>query len=76
LPTEVLDRLHVTNIKRQQEIKAKNTLDEVKFRFYNLAGNPMMVRLADGIIDVVFDLIRPKTSRCRAGGIYRDDGWC
>jgi fructose-1,6-bisphosphatase/inositol monophosphatase family enzyme len=44
------------NIRRQQKIKADKTLDEVKFRFYNLAGNPMMVRLADGIIDVVFDL--------------------
>jgi hypothetical protein len=44
------------NIQRQQEIKAGRTTDEVKFRFYNLAGNPMMVRLADGIIDVVFDL--------------------
>lgn len=26
------------------------------FRFYNLAGNPMMVRLAEGTVDVVFDL--------------------
>jgi fructose-1,6-bisphosphatase/inositol monophosphatase family enzyme len=29
---------------------------EVKFRFYDLAGNPMMVRIAEGIIDVVLDL--------------------
>ena len=25
------------------------------FRFYNLAGNPMMTRLADGAVDIVFD---------------------
>lgn len=29
---------------------------ELQFRFYNLAGNPMMVRLVDGSVDVVFDL--------------------
>jgi fructose-1,6-bisphosphatase/inositol monophosphatase family enzyme len=34
----------------------KGTMQEPKFRFYNLAGNPMMVRLAEGIVDVVLDL--------------------
>lgn len=26
------------------------------FRFYNLAGNPMMARLAEGTVDVVLEL--------------------
>jgi len=34
----------------------KGTMEEARFRFYNLAGNPMMVRLADGVVDVVLDL--------------------
>lgn len=29
---------------------------ELKFRFYDFAGNPMMVRMCDGTVDVVFDL--------------------
>jgi fructose-1,6-bisphosphatase/inositol monophosphatase family enzyme len=29
---------------------------EVPFRFYNLAGNPMMVRVCDGAVDVVVEL--------------------
>jgi fructose-1,6-bisphosphatase/inositol monophosphatase family enzyme len=29
---------------------------ELGFRFYNLAGNPMMARLADGVVDLVFEL--------------------
>jgi len=29
---------------------------ESRFRFYDLAGNPMMVRMAEGAIDVVFEL--------------------
>lgn len=28
----------------------------LRFRFYNLAGNPMMARLAEGVVDVVFEL--------------------
>lgn len=32
------------------------TEEELRFRFYNLAGNPMMVRLAEGIVDAVFDI--------------------
>jgi fructose-1,6-bisphosphatase/inositol monophosphatase family enzyme len=36
--------------------KRKRAQEELKFRFYNLAGNPMMVRLAEGVVDVVFDL--------------------
>jgi fructose-1,6-bisphosphatase/inositol monophosphatase family enzyme len=30
---------------------------ESNFRFYNFAGNPMMARIGDGIVDVVFDLV-------------------
>lgn len=30
--------------------------EELKFRFYNFAGNPMMVRLAEGVVDAVFEL--------------------
>lgn len=38
--------------RRRQE---KNE-DELQFRFYDLAGNPMMVRMCDDTVDVVFDL--------------------
>lgn len=44
------------NIKRQKQIKESNEANEVKFRFYNLAGNPMMAKLAEGVVDVVFDI--------------------
>lgn len=30
--------------------------ESIKFRFYNFAGNPMMAKLGDGIVDIVFDL--------------------
>lgn len=36
--------------------KRRRAETELRFRFYNLAGNPMMVRLAEGVVDVVFDI--------------------
>jgi hypothetical protein len=49
----------VSWLKRHTETnrKKKRRADtEMRFRFYNLAGNPMMVRLAEGVVDVVFDV--------------------
>jgi fructose-1,6-bisphosphatase/inositol monophosphatase family enzyme len=43
------------NERVDEELK-RNADGEVGFRFYNLAGNPMMVRLADGVVDIVLDL--------------------
>jgi fructose-1,6-bisphosphatase/inositol monophosphatase family enzyme len=40
----------------QNETRRSQSQEELKFRFYNFAGNPMMVRLADGVVDAVFDL--------------------
>jgi fructose-1,6-bisphosphatase/inositol monophosphatase family enzyme len=37
-------------------LRGKKTGEEVGFRFYNLAGNPMMMRLVDGSVDIVFDI--------------------
>jgi hypothetical protein len=60
------------NIKEEDRIKTDTIARDVKFRFYNFAGNPMMVKLAEGIIDVVFDLKGQKPHD--VVGIYRDDG--
>lgn len=38
---------------REEEIK---TNEQAELRIYNLAGNPMMVKLADGVIDGIFDM--------------------
>lgn len=38
-------------------IRKKERRPELKFRFYNLAGNPMMARMPEGTVDVVFDLL-------------------
>ena len=37
--------------------RKKGNEEELRFRFYDLAGNPMMVKLAEGGVDVVFDLM-------------------
>lgn len=46
-------------LKRQKEaanqFAAQNV--ELRFRFYNLAGNPMMARMPEGAVDLVFDLV-------------------
>lgn len=39
------------NKRRKEQVE-----EELRFRFYNFAGNPMMVRLAEGNVDVVLDL--------------------
>jgi fructose-1,6-bisphosphatase/inositol monophosphatase family enzyme len=40
----------------QEAQEKKNQTDAPKFRIYNLAGNPMMMRLVDGKIDAIIEL--------------------
>ncbi|MBI3327308.1 MAG: hypothetical protein HYZ81_11480 [Nitrospinae bacterium] len=40
----------------ERTYRESGATEAVGFRFYNLAGNPMMVKLAEGIVDVVFEL--------------------
>lgn len=40
---------------RERAYREGRTTEEVRFRFYNLAGNPLMVRLADGAFDLVIE---------------------
>jgi len=42
---------HLTNRNRHERKE-----EELQFRFYDFAGNPMMVRMCDDTVDVVFDL--------------------
>lgn len=39
----------------EREYRTARSMQEVNFRFYNLAGNPMMVRLAEGYFDIVVE---------------------
>jgi len=41
---------------RLDEDRKSSRQQNLEFRFYNFAGNPMMARLAEGAVDVVFDL--------------------
>jgi fructose-1,6-bisphosphatase/inositol monophosphatase family enzyme len=52
----LLELLKLNNKHKLIQILNNNEANEVKFRFYNLAGNPMMAKLAEGIVDVVFDI--------------------
>jgi fructose-1,6-bisphosphatase/inositol monophosphatase family enzyme len=40
-----------------QTVDAERKPEGQGFRFYNLAGNPMMARMTDGKVDVVLDLV-------------------
>lgn len=42
--------------KIEQKHRNKSSSDTVGFRFYNLAGNPMMVKVAEGAVDLVIEL--------------------
>lgn len=42
--------------KIEQKHRNKSSSDTVGFRFYNLAGNPMMVKVAEGVVDLVIEL--------------------
>ena len=48
-------------VKKDKDLKSKinRGAEEVEssFRFYDLAGNPMMSRMLTGSVDIVFDLV-------------------
>lgn len=52
----IVDNQSFINCLKDMREKEITTKVEAKLRFYNLAGNPMMVRLADGVIDGIFEM--------------------
>lgn len=46
----------LASAKQENNVRRSARKKELGFRFYNLAGNPMMARLAEGRVDVVFEI--------------------
>jgi fructose-1,6-bisphosphatase/inositol monophosphatase family enzyme len=66
---------------KTEDRRRKTSADpELGFRFYDFAGNPMMARLGEGIVDVVFDkngqaphdVVPGAYIAKKAGGVMKD----